>query len=111
MPPSILLIEDDRETARLIARALSQPALGFAVTTVPSAHAGLEYLGTHPVDCVLLDYRLPDMDGLSCLRAVRQHHPGAAVVFVTGSGSEEVAVEAMQLGARSYVTKHGQYLP
>ncbi len=111
MAASILLIEDDRETARLIARVLQQPAVGFAVTSVWSAHAGLEHLAAHPVDCVLLDYRLPDTDGLACLRAIRQRHPAVAVVFVTGAGSEELAVEAMQLGARSYVTKHGQYLP
>jgi len=111
MATSILLIEDDVETARLIVRALERPPAGVAVTPVWSAHAGLEHLAAHPVDCVLLDYRLPDTDGLTCLRTIRRQHPDVPVVFVTGAGSEEVAVEAMQLGARSYVTKHGQYLP
>ena len=111
MAASVLLIEDDVETARLIARVLQQPPAGFAVTPVCSAHAGLDHLAAQPVDCVLLDYRLPDGDGLACLRTIRQRHPAVPVVLVTGAGSEEVAVEAMQLGARSYVTKHGQYLP
>jgi DNA-binding NtrC family response regulator len=110
MPPEILLIEDNVETARLVSRAL-RDAARFDVTPVSSAHAGLEHLARRPVDCVLLDYRLPDADGLSCLRAIRQRHPEVPVIFVTGAGSEEVAVEAMHLGARNYVTKHGRYLP
>jgi two-component system response regulator AtoC len=110
MPPAILLIEDNVETARLMSRTLEDAAC-FDVTPVCSAHAGLEHLGQHPVDCVLLDYRLPDADGLSCLRTIRQRHPDLPVIFVTGAGSEEIAVEAMHLGAKNYVTKHGRYLP
>jgi DNA-binding NtrC family response regulator len=111
MAAAILLIEDDDETARLIGRALEHHAAGFAVTAVCSMQAGLAHLAARPVDGVLLDYRLPDGDGLACLREIRKRHPQVPVIFVTGAGSEDVAVEAMQHGARSYVTKHGQYLP
>ncbi len=110
MGASILLIEDNEETARLLAGALRSASEPFHVTTVFSAHDGLEHLNERAVDCVLLDYRLPDSDGLACLRKIRHAHPDLPVVMITGAGSEEIAVEAMKLGATDYITKHGKYL-
>ncbi len=103
MGSTVLLIEDNPETARLLARALE-------ATAVFSARAGLEHLAAQPADCVLLDYRLPDADGLACLRRIREAHRDLPVIMVTGAGSEEVAVEAMKLGATDYLVKHGTYL-
>jgi len=80
------------------------------VAAACSARDGLAHLAANPVDCVLLDYRLPDADGLECLRTIRQRHPDLPVVLITGAGSEEVAVEAMKLGASDYLVKHGKYL-
>ena len=110
MPARVLLIEDSAETARLLAGALGAGSDPFEVTVAGSARDGLEHLATHQVDCVLLDYRLPDADGLECLRTIRQRHPDLPVVVITGAGSEEVAVEAMKLGASDYLVKHGKYL-
>ncbi len=110
MPARILLIEDNAETARLLARAFGVAGDPFEVTAVYSARDGLRHLAEHPVDCVLLDYRLPDADGLESLRQIRHGHPDVPVVMITGAGSEEVAVEAMKLGASDYVVKHGKYL-
>src|SRR5262249_20813921 len=110
MATKILLIEDNPDTARLMVRALEAAAQSFEVASVFSARDGLGHLAAQPVDCVLLDYRLPDADGLGCLRKIRDQHPDVPVVVVTGAGSEEVAVEAMKLGATDYVVKHGKYL-
>src|SRR5438034_409916 len=110
MPPTVLLIEDSADTARLISGALHAASGHFEVPTASSGRAGMEYLAEHPVDCVLLDYRLPDLDGLECLRRLRRDHPEVPVVMITGAGSEELAVEAMKLGATDYVVKHGKYL-
>ena len=110
MPARVLLIEDSAETARLLAGALGAGSDPFEVTVAGSARDGLAHLAAHPVDCVLLDYRLPDADGLECLRTIRQRHPDLPVVVITGAGSEEVAVEAMKLGASDYLVKHGKYL-
>jgi DNA-binding NtrC family response regulator len=105
----ILLIEDSADTARLLAGALSAGE-GFEVKVVHSARDGVRHLAEQRVDCVLLDYRLPDADGLECLRKIRQGHPDVPVIVITGAGSEEVAVEAMKLGASDYLVKHGKYL-
>jgi len=110
MAATILLIEDNDDTARLVGGTLRAARDEFEVTTVPSARAGLQHLAERPVDCVLLDYRLPDADGLETLRRIRQTHRDVPVIVITGAGSEEVAVEAMKLGASDYVVKHGKYL-
>src|SRR2546428_2360670 len=110
MPARVLLIEDNPETARLLAGGLGAGSAPFGGTAVGSARAGLAPLAQQEVDCVLLDCRLPDADGLECLRQVRQRCPDVPVVVITGAGSEEVAVEAMKLGASDYLVKHGKYL-
>src|SRR5688572_27449144 len=106
--PSVLVIEDDAETRRLMRRVLEDA--GFEVVTEASGQRGLACLAHQPVDCVLVDYRLLDMDGLSCLREIRAGHPHLPAIMVTGAGSQEVAVEAMKLGATDYVVKHRAYL-
>src|SRR5581483_7784679 len=110
MSATVLLIEDNEETARLLSGALHAAPERFVVSQVPSARAGLQTLHDERIDCVLLDYRLPDADGFDCLRAIRHRHPDVPVVVITGAGSEEIAVEAMKLGASDYVVKHGKYV-
>ena len=109
MAAHILLIEDNADTARLLGGALAGGD-AFEVKVVHSARDGLQHLAEHAVDCVLLDYRLPDADGLETLRKMRRGHPDVPVIVITGAGSEEVAVEAMKLGASDYLVKHGKYL-
>jgi len=109
MPARVLLIEDDPDAARMIADALRADAQPYEVTVVTSVRAAHEQLADRAVDCIVLDYRLPDVDGLEALRGLRQAHPDVPVVMVTGAGSEEVAVEALKLGASDYVVKHGKY--
>jgi len=110
MSTRILVVDDDPEVIRLIGQVLRSAIPPFDVEAVGSAAAGLDKLAAEPFDGVLLDYRLPDIDGLACLLRIRQTYPDLPVVVFTGSGSEEVAVEAMKLGASDYVVKHGKYL-
>jgi len=109
MSATILVVEDHTETSKLIAGTLTT-AGGFEVVAVPAVGEALERLAAGGIDCVLLDYRLPDTTGLDGLRSVRARHPDVPVVIVTGAGSEHVAVDAMKLGATDYVVKEGRYL-
>ena len=106
--PTVLVIEDDAETRRLMRRVLEEAA--FTVVTEASAERGLAHLSSQGADCVLVDYRLLDMDGLACVREIRGARPELPIIMVTGAGSQEVAVEAMKLGATDYVVKHRAYL-
>jgi two-component system NtrC family response regulator len=110
MPATILLVEDHTETARLIAAALRSPPQRFAVITATSARDALARIAASVIDCVLLDYRLPDTSGLECLRRLRREQPDLPIIMITGCGSEDIAVEAMKLGAADYVVKHGRYV-
>ncbi len=108
MTSRVLVIEDDADTAELLARTLG--AAGFGIEVVASGHAGRRRLTSGGVDAVLLDYRLQDEDGITCLQAIQRQHPQLPVVLMTGQGSEEIAVEAMKSGATDYVVKHRRWL-
>jgi DNA-binding NtrC family response regulator len=110
MPATVLLVEDDSDAAALIAERLRAAPESLAVAAVPSARRAFQYLAAHPVDVVLLDYRLPDLDGLACLGKIRRRRPDLPVVVITAAGSEEIAVEVMKLGATDYLVKQGNYV-
>ena len=105
----ILVVDDDPETRARLDRTLRDSGDGWDVRLATSAREALAAAADAAVACVVLDYRLPDADGLSCLRELRRTRPDLPVVMVTGSGSEAVAVDAMKLGAADYVVKHGTF--
>jgi two-component system response regulator AtoC len=110
MPAKVLLVEDCPDSVRVLEHALRSATLPFLVTSVATMRAALRALTDERPDCVVIDYRLPDGDGLEVLRRLRQDAPDLPVVMITGAGSEELAVEAMKLGASDYLPKDGRYV-
>ncbi|HEY5789995.1 MAG TPA: sigma-54 dependent transcriptional regulator [Gammaproteobacteria bacterium] len=101
--PTILLVEDDPSMARAYLAYLdSEP---YEVTHVATGREALAELERSLPDLVLLDLRLPDMEGFEILRAIAENEWPTAPVMITGHGSISVAVEAMQLGAREFLVK------
>ncbi|MFN8514558.1 MAG: ATP-binding protein [Thermomicrobiales bacterium] len=101
----ILLIDDDTVDRMAVRRTLRAAGLDVALTEA-SDHAGaLLALAEREFDCILLDYRLPDIDGLGVLRDLRERGIVAPVVMLTGQGDEQLAVEIMKAGALDYLTK------
>jgi signal transduction histidine kinase len=105
----ILLLEDGAEDMMMYKRLLSrstEPAFDIAeADTIAKARALVDIA---PYDCYVVDYRLPDGDGIEFIRHLDALHNGAnhsAIVMVTGQGSEEIAVEALKIGAHDYITK------
>jgi signal transduction histidine kinase/CheY-like chemotaxis protein len=106
-PLSILVVEDSPEDREVYRRLLAREgAGGVEVEERETGAAGLERLRQGGVDCLLLDYKLPDADGLELLAALDEL-PGErpAVILLTGFGDESVAVEAMKRGAQDYLDK------
>ncbi len=104
----ILIVDDSPEDREVYRRLLGQQAWNeYDVTEADCGEDGLEACRDHPPDCILLDYNLPDLDGLEFLTelhdAVPDHH--LAVVMLTGQGNESIAVEAMKKGAQDYLVK------
>ena len=102
----LLVIDDSKRDILLLERILGQAEdAAFSVTHVESAQAGLEALGEGAFDLVLLDYYLPDMDGLKFLEEKQTRGLSAPVIMLTAFGQERLPVAAMQAGALDYFRK------
>lgn len=102
----VLVVDDNADHRGLMARSLR--AAGMQVSAVGSAAAAVS--ACDQVDLVLLDLRLPGVDGLEVLRSIRARPAAPSVVMVTAAGSTAVAVDAMRAGAVHFVTKEPGYL-
>ena len=104
MPSARILIVDDEALVRWsLKERLS--AAGYDVFEAGLASEGLERVSSGEIDLVLLDYKLPDGDGLSVLKKIKEASPDIQVILMTAFSSVENAVEAMKLGAYHYVNK------
>jgi DNA-binding NtrC family response regulator len=100
---SILLVEDHAESRDSLAYVLAQR--GDLVHPVASGRAALAAARREKLHAVILDLKLPDMDGLSVLEAILAEAPGLPVIVVTGFATIDSAVEAMKRGAAEFLTK------
>ncbi len=99
----ILLVDDDPQIRRILSKILAQ--LDCDVSTAPSGEEALELIEKNPYDLVLLDIRLPGMDGIEVLREIKTRSPATSVVVITAYGSVENAIKAMKLGADDFLQK------
>jgi signal transduction histidine kinase len=100
---TVVVIDDDRNLLELTSLILSRH--GFQVFAASHPREGLELIAAHSPELVLLDYVMPDMNGLATLRQIKSQFPDTYVVMFTGKGSEEIAVELMKSGASEYLLK------
>ena len=103
MPKRILVIEDERDIAELIRLHLDD--LGYYVITTGNGHTGLRKASTGKWDLVILDLRLPGIDGLEICRRLRQASGAVPVLMLTSKSSELDRVVGLEIGADDYVTK------
>jgi signal transduction histidine kinase/FixJ family two-component response regulator len=101
----ILLIDDDQVDRLAVRRALASAELEVELREVPNAVTGVGAIHQSSFDCVLLDYRLPDRDGVQVLRQLRAEGIQTPVIMLTGHGDELLAVELMKAGASDYIPK------
>ncbi|WP_321169037.1 PAS domain-containing protein [Halorubrum sp. CBA1125] len=109
---TVLHVEDDPAVAELVARFVEREREYFEVVTETDPHAGVERAREADVDCVVCDYEMPGMNGLAVLEAVREGDPELPFLLFTGTGSEEIASEAISAGVTDYLQKGvgtGQY--
>ncbi len=100
---SILLVEDHAESRTSLAYVLEKR--GEVVHQAPNGRAALAAARRERLHALILDLKLPDMDGLSVLEAVLAEAPGLPAIVVTGFGTIDSAVEAMKRGAADFLTK------
>jgi len=109
-PIKVLLIEDNPGDARLIAEMLGEGKWKFALETSGLLSAGMDRVKKNELDLVLLDLNLPDSQGLDTFVKAREKCAGVPIIVLTGTGDEEMALEAVRLGAQDYLVK-GQVSP
>ncbi|MBO8128323.1 MAG: response regulator [Peptococcaceae bacterium] len=101
--PKILIIDDEEEMRWVLAKAMEQE--GFIPVTAGGGREGLELFFNEKPAAVLVDLKMPDMDGLEVVRRVRQVDAQVPLILITGHGSIDVASAAISKGATGYIIK------
>lgn len=99
----VLLVDDETDYLEALMRRLKKRKVN--VTGVDNGSEALRFLKAIPVDVVVLDVRMPEMDGIQVLRQIKKFNPLVEVIMLTGHANLEVAVEGMRLGAFDYLIK------
>ncbi len=105
IPVNLLFVEDVEDDALLIVRELRRGGFEPNYQRVDSAEELKTALVAHPWDVVITDHNLPGFSSTAAIELVRQHDSDLPVIIVSGSIGEEVAVEAMRMGAKDYIMK------
>lgn len=100
---NILVTEDDEKMRNGLVEILK--GQGYKVDSAENGQKGLEMIKEKDYDVVLSDLIMPVMGGMELLRHIKQIKPGTSVIFITGFGTIENAVEAIKVGASDYITK------
>lgn len=100
---NILVVDDEKGVCNILKKILVQD--GYQVVTATSGARALTSLKKKPVDLVLLDIKMPGMDGIEMMRKLREFNKDVVVIILTAYGTLGTAREAMQLGAYDYITK------
>jgi len=100
---AILIVEDEETQRSLLAGLLRKE--GYSVEEAGDGVRAIELFRIKTIDLVLLDFKLPDMDGLTILKSVKEINPEVEIIMITAFGSIENAVNALKSGASEYLTK------
>jgi DNA-binding NtrC family response regulator len=100
----VLLVDDEQDFRETLAKRLGRR--GIEAATVGSAPEALAWLKQTPgVDAVVLDVKMPGMDGIEALKHIAATHPGVAVLMLSGHAHVETAMKGLELGAFDYLMK------
>ena len=100
---SILIVDDEEVVRRSHLRSLA--ATGCRTEAAEDGLRALEVMEEHPFDVVLLDLRMPGLDGMDVLKTIKERWPDSEVVVITGYPTLESAKQALRLGAQNYIAK------
>ncbi len=107
IPARVLIVDDEKDFVEMFSLRLQ--AQGEKVSTAYSGKEALTVLGQTTIDVVILDIRMPGMDGIDTLKQIKMLFPLVEVILLTGHGSTETAVEGMKLGAFDYLMKPADF--
>ena len=100
---TILVVDDNPDMATVLADILE--VKGFAVHAVNSGAEALQFMQAHPVDILLTDVKMPEMNGLELYRQVKQNYPNVTTVFMTAYAADDLIQQGMAEGIKTVLTK------
>lgn len=103
--PKILIIEDEAAIRRVLGKILAEESDTYLVEEAEDGQMGFEKIKNDDYDLVLCDIKMPKMDGVEVLEAVKKIKPEVPVVMISGHGDLETAINTMRLGAFDYISK------
>jgi DNA-binding response OmpR family regulator len=103
MKSNILVVDDEPVARQSLTDILKLE--GYNPTSAPNGQAAVEYVRTHPIDLMIVDLRMPGMDGLEVVQVVNQISPDTEVILLTAFGSTETAIQALRLRIHDYLLK------
>ncbi|WP_418262286.1 sigma-54-dependent transcriptional regulator [Flavobacterium faecale] len=103
--PKILIIEDEAAIRRVLSKILSEENDSYEVEEAEDGSIGFEKIKNNDYDLVLCDIKMPKMDGVEVLEAVKKIKPEIPMVMISGHGDMETAINTMRLGAFDYISK------
>ena len=107
IPTKILLVDDEKDFVEILSLRLKE--VGEKVTPAHSGQECLEKLEKNNIDVVILDLKMPGMDGIETLKEIKKRFPLVEVIMLTGHGATETAVEGMKTGAFDYLLKPANF--
>jgi len=107
IPTKVLIVDDEKDFVEIFSMRLETQ--GEKVSTAFSGNEALQVLENTAIDVVILDIRMPGMDGIDTLKQIKKLYPNVEVILLTGHGSTETAVEGMKLGAFDYLMKPADF--
>jgi len=103
MKSNILVVDDEPVARQSLTEILRLE--GSAVNSVPNGQSAVEYVRTHPIELIIVDLRMPGMDGLEVIQVVNQISPETEVILLTAFGTTETAIQALRLRVHDYLLK------
>ena len=107
IPTRVLLVDDEEDFVEMLSLRLQEA--GEKVSAAYSGEECLDTLAKTHIDVVVLDIKMPGMDGMETLVEIKKRFPLVEVIMLTGHGSAETAVEGMKLGAFDYLMKPAEF--
>lgn len=103
MKSNILVVDDEPVARQSLTDILKLE--GYTVSSAPNGQAAVEFIRTHAVDLLIVDLKMPGMDGLDVVQVVNQISPDTEVILLTAYGSTETAIQALRLRIHDYLLK------
>src|SRR2546425_1052551 len=105
MASHVLIVDDDLALLQALPEALRLRMGGVTVDTADSAAAALERIAARDYDAIIIDIKMPGMDGLELLAEVRGRRPDTPMLMITGHGEHALAIQALRGGAYDFIQK------